>query len=85
MRGLHENQHLFVEILFHLVNDRVPIEVCRRLAPQNMLEYLEPIRDKRKKLEKDKDSIQDILDDGSKKAKQIAHNTMAEVRQLIFG
>ena len=35
-------------------------------------------------LEKDKDRIWDILDDGRKKAQKIAQKTMAEIKEVIF-
>ncbi len=58
---------------------------CKKILAEKMIAYLAPIREKRAELEKDKDTIRDILNDGSKRAKQIAQNTMAEVRQLVFG
>lgn len=58
---------------------------CKKLLAEKMLKYLEPIREKRVKLDKDRDAVQDILNEGAKKARHIAHNTMSEVRQLIFG
>ena len=49
-----------------------------------LIDYLAPIRQKRFKLEKDKDRIRDILDDGRKKAQKIAKKTIAEIKEVIF-
>jgi len=45
---------------------------------------LEPIREKRVELEKDKGIIKDILKEGAQKARVIAHKTMQEVREAVF-
>ena len=58
---------------------------CKKILSDKMIDYLAPMREKRLELEKDKDFIRDILNEGSKKAKAIAQKTMAEVRQAVFG
>ncbi len=58
---------------------------CKKLLAEQMVDYLAPIRDKRRELEKDKDYIRDVLNEGAKKAKSIAQKTMVEVRQAVFG
>ena len=58
---------------------------CKKILAEEIVKYLAPIREKRAAIEKDKDFIRDVLNDGAKRASQIAQNTMAEVRQLIFG
>ena len=58
---------------------------CKKILSEKTIDYLKFMKDKRANLEKDRDLVQDILDDGAKKARQIAQTTMAEVRQLIFG
>ncbi len=45
---------------------------------------LAPILEKRSALESKKDYIEDILNDGAKKARAIAQTTMAEVREAVF-
>ena len=52
-------------------------------APGIVIKYLEPIREKRKGLLKDKTKILDILAQGEKKASEIASQTMSEVRKLM--
>ena len=46
-------------------------------------EELKPIREKRKEYEKDKAYLYDILKEGSNKAREIASNTLDEVRGAI--
>ncbi|MBF0489015.1 MAG: tryptophan--tRNA ligase [Candidatus Omnitrophica bacterium] len=58
---------------------------CKRTLATKLTDYLGPMREKRAQLEKDKDYIRDVLNDGAKKAKSIASQTMAEVRQAVFG
>ena len=49
-----------------------------------MIDQLRPIREKRRELEKDKNRIRDILEDGRKKAQKIAKKTMTEIKEAIF-
>ena len=56
---------------------------CKRTLAANLNKYLEPFRAKRKELEGDPDYVRDVLLDGAKRAKVIAAETMAEVREAI--
>jgi len=56
---------------------------CKRLMAQNLNKGLAPIRERRKKLESQMDYIKNIIEEGNKKAKNIAQKTMAEVREAI--
>ncbi len=56
---------------------------CKRKLAANLNKDLEPFRAKRKELEGDPDYIKDILLDGAKRAKVIASETMAQVREAI--
>lgn len=57
---------------------------CKLVLAEALIKKLEPIQEKRNELSKDKDRIRDILEEGRKKAQQIARQTMAEVREVIF-
>ncbi|MEA3357575.1 MAG: tryptophan--tRNA ligase [Patescibacteria group bacterium] len=62
------------------------VEVKEKLA-QAMIEFIAPIRERRKKLEEDPAKLLDILMQGSKKARKVACTTMNEVREkmkLVF-
>lgn len=58
---------------------------CKKIMADKISDYLASLREKRAKIEKDKDSVRDILHEGAKKARTIAQKTMAEVRQAVFG
>lgn len=56
---------------------------CKQLLLQNMLPVLQPLYEKRKELEQSPDSVKEILVAGSAKAREIARETMGEVRQAM--
>jgi len=56
---------------------------CKRKFATNLNKNLEPFRANRAKLEGDPDYVRDVLLDGAKRAKVIAAETMAEVRDAI--
>ncbi len=58
---------------------------CKKNLSKHINKELEPIREKRVKLEKDKDRIMDILKEGAKKARVMALETMVQVRQAVYG
>jgi len=57
---------------------------CKKNLSTHINKELEPIREKRVQLEKDKDSIKDILNEGAQKARIIAQKTMAEVKEAVY-
>lgn len=57
---------------------------CKATLAGSIVTKLEPIREKRNELSKDKDRIHDILEEGRKKAQMIARKTMDEVRKAVF-
>ena len=58
------------------------IQIKKRLI--NVLEeIISPIRTKRLELEKNPELVMKILEDGTKKARIVAKETMAEVRKAI--
>jgi len=56
---------------------------CKKELAQILIKFLEPIREKRKELLKNKKQIFDILEEGEKKAGEIAAKTISEVKHLI--
>jgi tryptophanyl-tRNA synthetase len=56
---------------------------CKRKLAANLNQYLTPFRDKREKLAKNSDIVDDVLRDGAKRARVIAGETMSEVREAI--
>jgi tryptophanyl-tRNA synthetase len=56
---------------------------CKKRFAANLNRELEPFRAKRAELESRPDYVRDVLDDGAKRARVIAQQTMVEVRQAI--
>ena len=56
---------------------------CKQIMASNLNKALEPLREKRRELEADPKIIEDIIDEGNKKARKIAKNTMEQVREAI--
>jgi len=50
---------------------------------ENLITALAPVREKRKELGSDVKKIQDIIDQGNKKARSIAEKTMADVKEAV--
>lgn len=58
---------------------------CKKNLADAILKQIAPIQEKRRKLEKDKKQVHEILEEGTQKAKTIAQKTMTEVREALFG
>jgi len=56
---------------------------CKRLLAEKINEYLAPLRDRRAKLAGNPQYIQEILDDGARRAQVIARETIKEVKQKM--
>lgn len=58
------------------------VEVKKSLA-DIMVDFIAPVREKRRKYEKDQDLLISILKEGSKKARKVARQTINEVREKM--
>ena len=56
---------------------------CKKLFAKNLNAHLEPFRAKRAELESQPGYVQDVLDDGARRARVIAQKTMTEVREAM--
>jgi tryptophanyl-tRNA synthetase len=56
---------------------------CKKLFAKNLNAHLEPFRAKRAELESQPTYVQDVLEDGAKRARVIAQKTMTEVREAM--
>lgn len=56
---------------------------CKREMAHNLNIYLEPFRARRAELDKNPDVVWDILNDGARRARIIAEETMIEVRKAV--
>ena len=56
---------------------------CKKQLAEALVKFLEPIRQKKTELLKNKKKIHEILDEGRKKAAAVAAKTISEVKELI--
>ncbi len=56
---------------------------CKKRLAANLNKHLEPFRARRAEIGKNPDTVWDVLQDGAKRARRIAEQTMDEVRQAI--
>jgi tryptophanyl-tRNA synthetase len=56
---------------------------CKKLMAENLVTAMAPIREKRSYYEKRPGEVNDIIEEGSRKARDIARQTMEEVRSAI--
>lgn len=56
---------------------------CKKEIAKKIYKFLEPYREKKSELERDKDTIWDILIEGGKKVKKIAEDTLNGVKKLM--
>jgi tryptophanyl-tRNA synthetase len=56
---------------------------CKMLYARNLNTNLEPFRNRRDELSKDRHYVRGVLDDGANRARSIAERTMAEVREAV--
>lgn len=56
---------------------------CKKLMAGHLIEYLAPIREKRAHYEARPDQVEEIIDDGCRRAAAVADATMAEVRRAV--
>jgi len=77
----------YPEIVDTVVEECTSAEIgcieCKDRIAKKLIEYLEPIKERRDYYEKHRDEVIDILREGSKKAREVASKTMEEVRNAI--
>ena len=56
---------------------------CKRKLAAALNEYLEPIRDRREAIQRNPGLVEEVLDEGAKKARVIAEATLEDVRQAM--
>lgn len=56
---------------------------CKRAMAENLVQALAPIYEKRKYYEAHPDLVTQMMDEGSRKAREVARSTMNEVRETI--
>ena len=71
------------ELYHRCANAEIGCTECKKRLAGEINSVLAPIRQKRAELTKHKSKVQDILMQGAKKAKKVASETLAEVKNLI--
>lgn len=56
---------------------------CKMKVSNSISKFLSPVREKRKVLEQNKNGVLEVLNDGEKKARSVAEQTMEEVRSSM--
>ena len=56
---------------------------CKKIMVENLIQALAPIYEKRQYYESHPDMVTEIMEEGSRKAREIACSTMQEVRETI--
>ena len=56
---------------------------CKKLLAEKLTEYMQPIYERRQQILKTPDIIDDILNDGARKARETARMTMEQVREAM--
>jgi len=57
---------------------------CKAAMADNLIKWIEPVRERRVKYEQNPKSVLEILDSGSAKARESAKQTMSRVREAVF-
>ena len=57
---------------------------CKAAMAENLIKWIEPVRERRVKWEHDQEGVLEILDAGSETARKSAKQTMQRVRESIF-
>ncbi len=56
---------------------------CKKLLARNLNAHLAPFRARRAEIAKDPNAVQDVLSDGARRARAIASQTIAEVKEAV--
>lgn len=56
---------------------------CKKELADNIIKYLEPIRERRRYYETHKDEVQKILEDGTKKVREVTKETLRQVKEAM--
>ena len=58
---------------------------CKTLMADALIKWIEPVRQRRNEYEQHPQQVLEILDEGSKRARTAAQETMGRVRESVFG
>ncbi len=78
-----KGEEFIKEVRYECENAQIGCVQCKKRLAEIVVEYLKPIQEKRKIYEKDRSSVYEILKKGAEKARDIASQTMKEVRERL--
>jgi tryptophanyl-tRNA synthetase len=58
---------------------------CKAKMADHLIQWITPIRERRVKYENDRAHVLEVIDTGSKRAREVAKVTMERVREAVFG
>jgi tryptophanyl-tRNA synthetase len=58
---------------------------CKAKMADHLIQWITPIRERRVKYENDRAHVLQVIDTGSKRAREVAKVTMERVREAVFG
>ncbi len=58
---------------------------CKAKMADHLIQWIAPIRERRVKYENDRAHVLEVIDTGSKRAREVAKVTMERVREAVFG
>ncbi len=64
-------------------NAKIGCFECKKKVAENINKFLDPIREKREEILKKKDYVKDVLNEGARKAREVAAETLEEAREAI--
>jgi len=56
---------------------------CKKILGKKIIEFLEPVQERRLDITKDRDKLNEILGEGANKARNLANQTMKDVKEAI--
>ena len=78
-----EDKNLLKDIDTKCRNAQIGCVECKKILAKNLNQFLTPIREKRKEIEQNIEKYEKIFIDGTLKCREIAEETMKEVRDAI--
>jgi len=71
------------EICFACTEGKIGCVACKKKLAKILVNSLEPVYEKRKEIEVQKGYVEEVLEEGSKKASTVAEKTMEDVRDAM--
>ena len=76
-------QEVIPDVVYECTNAKIGCVECKDRIAKGVINFLKPIKERRRYYEKNRDEVIDILKEGAKRAKEVAEKTMEEVREVV--